>query len=68
MCSLVPLYMFHTPNMEGQCKLICNSGGRRKVSVTHLNRLLQYLHGKFLAFLPPFSPFSSVGLMASIEG
>jgi hypothetical protein len=30
MCSLMPLDMFHTPNMESQCKLICRSGGRRE--------------------------------------
>lgn len=55
----MPLYVFHTPNMEAQCKLICNSGGRRKVLFAHLKRLLQYLHGRVLGFCCRVSPFSS---------
>lgn len=74
MSPLVPLHVFHTPNMESQCKLICRSGGRRGANfasgplrppaqsisvVTHLKRLLQYLQGSVLGFWFRFSPFSS---------
>jgi hypothetical protein len=76
MSPLVSLHVFHTPNMESQCKLICRSGGRRgarlrvgasptftpartRLVVTHLKRLLQYLHGSVFGFWFRFSPFSS---------